>query len=218
MKTSILLFSLAFCVSAQTNLPETNHVTLVELTGQIHYDVRITRVAPNGLTWFSNDSASSEGGFVNFTNLPDSVRKQFGYDPAAAAQAAAADKAKARAQAQALAEASQKKRDESARTLFREKIAALKWEGGMTVFQKTDDGFLFRRSDDDQHLFFLANDPMLKNLVDGSAINCPVYVFGSYQYTSQAGPQKTVLKFTASLDESFNYYFPRQNELPVPIR
>jgi hypothetical protein len=91
MKTLILLLSL-FCLNVQADPP--THIRTLD--GRDYTQVRIVRATDNGLRIIHADGAAT----LRFENLPEDIRKTYGYDPG---KAAAADAAQLQADQQAAA-------------------------------------------------------------------------------------------------------------------
>ena len=70
---------------------------LVTLSGQTYKAARVFRVEPDGITYAYTGGLSK----IPFTDLPEAIRKQYGYDPAKAAAFASADDAQQATLAQA---------------------------------------------------------------------------------------------------------------------
>ena len=84
----ILIFLCAATVTrAQTPSPSPAPTDLTTLSKKTYHHARVFRVEPDGITYMYDGGMSK----IDFADLPESIRKQYGYDPAKAAAFAAAD-------------------------------------------------------------------------------------------------------------------------------
>lgn len=82
MKTYIplCLLALAVCVRAENTPPPADQLTTLD--GEVFERVRIQRVEPDGITYRHSWGVKK----IAFTNLPEEVRAEHGYDPERAVQ------------------------------------------------------------------------------------------------------------------------------------
>ena len=197
---------------------------LVTRSGKVYKQARVFRVEPDGITYMYVGGMSK----IDFTELPDAVRKQYNYDPKAAAAFAQADEA---AQAQAQAEGAQQMQTVARRTLVAQinssgdverqaaadkaaaadaikakAIAANAMVIRATVQQVLDEGVLvsYKRRiglygwPEDEEDNWIYVAGLGKKAVDGDKWEGTVYPFGRYQYANANGNQKTVLGYASS--------------------
>ena len=71
-----------------SSTPKTDSTTdLVTVSGRLYKHARVGSVDPDGITYFFDGGVAK----IPFTDLPDAIRKQYGYDPKQASAFAAQD-------------------------------------------------------------------------------------------------------------------------------
>ena len=83
----ICLYASALSAPAQRPAPTPPPSDLTTLSGRTYHHARVQRVEPDGITYFYDGGMSK----IDFTDLPEAVRQQYGYDPAKARAFAVAD-------------------------------------------------------------------------------------------------------------------------------
>lgn len=81
MKRSVLFFALLLATLPAWAAPQ-NFGVITTRTGQSFYDCKIVRVHPDGVAFTHRDGAAK----IPFRELPESLRREFRYDPKAEAQ------------------------------------------------------------------------------------------------------------------------------------
>lgn len=192
MPRRLVLLAAAFLLPASgfPADPEPEKVTFTTLSGKTYRDATVTRNEGDSLI------VRHAGGVarIPFSDLPDSVRRAHGYDPAAADRAARA-RAKAESQRAAAAidqtlaehEARARARAYAQAATFRAEILQVQ-EGGLLLrglLQRTDTGG-FRAYD--EHLHYLDAPAGLENpYVDGDALEFRAIPGGTHTYESLTG-------------------------------
>jgi hypothetical protein len=212
MKASLVAVAVAIVAGrlpAQTNLEpfHTNQVvTITNKEGKIFKDIKIVSIKPNAVTYVPFDGLG--GGIINFKTLSNTDQKRFAYNQAKA------DEADSEAVTKQAAEATRQRASQTAalrsakETMLRERLAG-QGKGNIQIFQKLDDGLLIRYSISEgsrDGISMLVDSPMQKSIADGDYINTALYDIGTYTYHTAGGSQKTVRKYTASLEAAISYY------------
>lgn len=234
MNTIILtLAALLFPALALAQSPPAAPSDLKTLSGQVYKQARVFRVEPDGINYMF------AGGMVKvpFTDLPEAIQKQYGYDPK---KAAAFAQAEARAQsftesvtadaemldqdakqrlyestAKSLETAKQREHNKALAVIYGRKIS----EGAIYVRLKTeqvlDDGILASYRVREGQYGWPEHDEervifvtgLSDASVDGTAWEGTIYPFGSYQYGSVIGARRKVMGYALTVDEAVAMQF-----------
>ena len=204
---TLLLLLTAATATAQT---QTQPADLTTLSGHVYKAARPGTVEPDGITYFYAGGVSK----IPFTDLPEAVRKQYGYDPTKAAAFAAADEqgqmaAYQNAQA-AIALANQKKGAAEAARLqsvaVSQQAAANQVHTGSAldapatqhvpldgvVMQVVDDGLLVSHG---KSIFLLEKYPQQSTVITDARVHLMAEPSGSYDYETTEGSNNTVRKY-----------------------
>lgn len=198
----VLVISLGRSAVAQiqTNLVPTNW-TFTNLQGYVYSNATLRTATPASITFLWGHGYV---GKADFTNLPESVHKMFHYD-------------KAQADAFLAEQAALIKRraiDGRIRREFNDqkaRILATEWQISAEVFQVVKDGVLIKilgrvLNVGDNPLAMLWKYPST-GLVDGQSLRLKVYPIGTYQYETVNGSSKTIMQFTADLNQALQMDF-----------
>jgi hypothetical protein len=201
---------------------------LITLDGKRYQSVTISHVEPDGLEVVTDSGVDK----VLFTNLPPTIQKQYGYDPARAVQYEAAEQAAASQRAADAAQRVEDQSKEAARTAVSQALDKVAVLVAGKVLSVSDDGVLLTDAVvkiPATHNVVVSRNPLdgsaeqvvpqagfdnvdtngepifiygAKSLADGDQYSDTVYPAPDYSYTSTIGAAKTVHAFAATKELS----------------
>jgi hypothetical protein len=218
MKILLGVLLIASNAWAQTNL---GTITFTNRHGEVISNADVVKVTAIDLVY----TISGSGGRAKFSELPETIQKQFGYDPDKAVEAEKAAQQRRLHDAQLLAAQARAAAKVNAERALSGKIAATQMRISGKVIQRIEAGLLvdsgsksYRMKDLSKILhengvvkyydqnnvqifsgLCLLSDAEKSKLIDGDSVSVIAYPNGIYSYAAVNGGESTVRKFTCAI-------------------